>query len=240
MSDDFLSFEKVMRELQLEEDELKKLVSAGEIRAFRDADQMKFKKEDIVGFQKIQDGSEPDVIDLLEDDQEPVEEGDQGLESAGDDLTEEIVFDDAEIDDADESLEDISLDLEEEEEGDVGMKTEPIADEDLFADEALADEAVAEEAVADEEIAEVDDDILIGSDENEGIEEDFSDEPSRRTPVKKSRAAASAEEEVTEGPAFLGVMVVSSLVLLIGVLVMVDIASSNPSPMVEWLVGMFK
>ena len=159
---------------------------------------------------------------------------------AGDDLTEEIVFDDAEIDDADESLEDISLDLEEEEEGDVGMKTEPIADEDLFADEALADEAVAEEAVADEEIAEVDDDILIGSDENEGIEEDFSDEPSRRTPVKKSRAAASAEEEVTEGPAFLGVMVVSSLVLLIGVLVMVDIASSNPSPMVEWLVGMFK
>ena len=34
MSKDFYSFEKVLRELQMQEEELKKLVSEGEIRAF--------------------------------------------------------------------------------------------------------------------------------------------------------------------------------------------------------------
>ena len=60
-----------------------------------------------------------------------------------------------------------------------------------------------------------------------------------KTPVSRTRGAVEEEEE-TEGPAFLGVMVVSAVVLLIGVLVVVDIATSEPSPMVQWLVGMFK
>lgn len=50
MAEDFYSFEKVLRELHLQEEELKKLVSEGEIRAFRDDDKMKFKKEDIERF----------------------------------------------------------------------------------------------------------------------------------------------------------------------------------------------
>ncbi len=52
MSQDFFSFEKVLKELQLQEDELKKLVSEGEIRAFRDQDKMKFKKEDVDRFRR--------------------------------------------------------------------------------------------------------------------------------------------------------------------------------------------
>ena len=39
-SEDFLSFEKALRELQLRSEELKKLVSEGEIRAYRDGDSM--------------------------------------------------------------------------------------------------------------------------------------------------------------------------------------------------------
>jgi len=80
LSQDFYSFEKVLRELQMQEEELKPLVSEGEIRAFRDQDKMKFKKED-------------------------VERWRQGVESdqtlSDDDIPEELVFDE---DDADQEV----------------------------------------------------------------------------------------------------------------------------------------
>lgn len=41
------SFQEALNELHLEEDELKRLVSEGEIRAFRDGDNMRLRKEDI-------------------------------------------------------------------------------------------------------------------------------------------------------------------------------------------------
>lgn len=43
----YFSLEEVLEELRIEEAELKRLVSEGEIRAFRDADRMKFRKSDI-------------------------------------------------------------------------------------------------------------------------------------------------------------------------------------------------
>lgn len=68
-SDDFLSFEKALRELKMRSEELKKLVSEGEIRAFRDGDSMKFRREDI---QTLTVKSEGDTklsfADSLEDD----------------------------------------------------------------------------------------------------------------------------------------------------------------------------
>ena len=45
--EEFISLEKALKELRLKEEELKRLVSEGEIRAFRDADKMKFKRDDI-------------------------------------------------------------------------------------------------------------------------------------------------------------------------------------------------
>jgi len=44
---EYYSFEEVLKDLKLEEDELKRLVSAGEIRAFRDKNTMRFKAEDV-------------------------------------------------------------------------------------------------------------------------------------------------------------------------------------------------
>ncbi|MBI4243977.1 MAG: helix-turn-helix domain-containing protein [Planctomycetes bacterium] len=44
---DFFSFDEVLKELKIAEDELKRMVSEGEIRAFRSENKMKFKKEDI-------------------------------------------------------------------------------------------------------------------------------------------------------------------------------------------------
>lgn len=53
MAEEFYSFEKALRELHKTEEELKKLVSEGEIRAFRDDNSMKFKKEDIERFRGV-------------------------------------------------------------------------------------------------------------------------------------------------------------------------------------------
>lgn len=205
MSEDYISFERVMRELKIEESELKKLVSAGELRAFRDAENTKFKKEDIEDFLSGKGGSDADAIDLLEGDDLEL-----GSDSSGEELTEELVFDDLESDE-------------------VGMKTEPLSGDDLFDDEEET-EPVAEESASDDLLMS-DDDELLGEDEGE---------QALSTPVRRSKIGAAEEEEEVEGPAFLGLMVVSSLVLLIGVLVVMDIATSEPSPMVEWLVNMFK
>ena len=205
MAEEHLSFERVMRELQIEEQELKKLVSAGELRAFRDADQMKFKQEDVAKYLTGKGDSDADVIDLLDSDQLDSPASD----SSGDDLTEELVFDDIDLSD------------------DVGMKTEPLSDDDLFDEEELEESDAA-----------ADDELLIGDDSDDLLDEDDAD--LLRRPVKKSRAGAAAEEEEVESPAFLGVMVFSAIVLVLGILVTMDIATSEPSPMIEWLVNIFK
>ncbi|MCA8975714.1 MAG: hypothetical protein KDC98_13410 [Planctomycetes bacterium] len=68
-SDDFVSFEKALRELKMRSEELKKLVSEGEIRAFRDGDSMKFRAEDVDALVSKADGeSELSFADSLEDD----------------------------------------------------------------------------------------------------------------------------------------------------------------------------
>ncbi len=62
MADEFISFDKVLRDLQMQEDELKRLVSEGEIRAFRDQDKMKFKKDDVERFRRARDASKDETL----------------------------------------------------------------------------------------------------------------------------------------------------------------------------------
>jgi hypothetical protein len=49
---EYFSFEEVMRELELSEEDLKRMVSEGELRAFRDENKMKFKREDVEHLRK--------------------------------------------------------------------------------------------------------------------------------------------------------------------------------------------
>ena len=63
---DYYSFDEVLNDLKLEEDELKRLVSAGEIRAFRDKNTMRFKAEDVARLR----GHRTDPQDLELDDLE--------------------------------------------------------------------------------------------------------------------------------------------------------------------------
>jgi excisionase family DNA binding protein len=44
---DFYSFDKALNKLSLDEDDLKRLISAGEIRAFRDGSKMRLRAEDV-------------------------------------------------------------------------------------------------------------------------------------------------------------------------------------------------
>jgi hypothetical protein len=65
--------------------------------------------------------------------------------------------------------------------------------------------------------------------------------PRERKIVKKSKVAAMAEEvEDVEPQWALGLLIVSTLCLILGVLCMMDIATSTPSPVVEWLVSIFR
>src|SRR5436190_22866395 len=58
---DYFSFEDVLSELQLDEDELKRMVSEGELRAFRDENKMKFRKDDVESLKKGR-VTEPTII----------------------------------------------------------------------------------------------------------------------------------------------------------------------------------
>lgn len=59
---EFLSFEEALRELRLKEEELKRLVSEGEIRAFRDGETVKLRRKDVDDLRSELSGGE--VVDL--------------------------------------------------------------------------------------------------------------------------------------------------------------------------------
>jgi len=62
----YKSFDDVMNELEMDEDELKRLVSEGQIRAFRDDDRMKFRSEDVQALARARAASGGTNIDLGE------------------------------------------------------------------------------------------------------------------------------------------------------------------------------
>ncbi|MCA8956650.1 MAG: hypothetical protein KDC87_11300 [Planctomycetes bacterium] len=67
--EDFVSFEKALRDLKLHSEQLKKMVSQGDIRAFRVGDSMQFRSEDIAALRSRSSGEDELVFaDALEDD----------------------------------------------------------------------------------------------------------------------------------------------------------------------------
>lgn len=104
--EEFISLEKALKELRLKEDELKRLVSEGEIRAFRDADKMKFKLEDIEKLKQdtgktiqFQDESSDTLTDDLLFDEEvedlDLDDGEIGMATAPISSDETFIEDDA-------------------------------------------------------------------------------------------------------------------------------------------------
>jgi len=111
-NDEFFSFDEALKELRLKEEELKRLVSEGDIRAFREGDTMKLRKGDVQALKSELSGGE--VVDLGEPSEELVFEDDGLLDEAGM-ATEEISEVDTIIEDDIEDVGEIELDEEEDE-----------------------------------------------------------------------------------------------------------------------------
>ena len=78
---EFYSFDEALDELRLKEEELKRLVSEGEIRAFRDGDTMKLRRQDVESLRAELSGGE--VVDLGESTEELVFEDDSDTQESG-------------------------------------------------------------------------------------------------------------------------------------------------------------
>ena len=111
MADEFYNFDEALDQLNLKEEELKRLVSEGEIRAFRDGERMKLRRMDVESLKTELMGG--DVVDLGGASEELVFEDDLELEETGM-ATEEISDMDTLLE---EDVEDVGeLELEDEEE----------------------------------------------------------------------------------------------------------------------------
>lgn len=105
--DQFYSFEEALKELRLKEEELKRLVSEGEIRAFREGDTMRLRRTDVETLRSELTGGE--VVDLgdlkedlvFEDDVELAEDAGLATQEIGM-ATEEIGGVDTVLEDPDE------------------------------------------------------------------------------------------------------------------------------------------
>lgn len=83
MADEYLSFENALRELKLTEDQLKRLVSEGEIRASRgDNQSMKFRREEIDRLKSSSKAAETLTDDLLFDEGKDLDVADEGMATA--------------------------------------------------------------------------------------------------------------------------------------------------------------
>lgn len=117
--DQFFSFDEALKELRLKEEELKRLVSEGEIRAFREGDTMKLRRADVESLRSELSGGE--VVDLGEVDEELVFEDEADPVAETGMATEEIA--DVETIIEDDGVEDVGeVEIEEEV---VGAETAP-------------------------------------------------------------------------------------------------------------------
>lgn len=112
MSDEFISFDKALDDLRLKEEELKRLVSEGEIRAFRKGETMKLRQSDVDALRRELGG---EVVDLGDSGEELVFEDDD-LDADSGMATQEISDIDTLLEDEIEDVGEIDLDEDEEEE----------------------------------------------------------------------------------------------------------------------------
>jgi len=128
---DFFSFDEALNQLNLKEEELKRLVSEGEIRAFRDGDTMKLRRVDVENLKKELMGGE--VVDLGGAGEDLVFEDDLQLEEAGM-ATEEISDMDTLLEEGVEDVGEVALEEE-------AAEAEEVAEEEEELVVARADQA---------------------------------------------------------------------------------------------------
>ncbi len=213
-SGEFYSFDEVLRQLNIDENRLKRLVSEGEIRAFREGDAMKFKRSEIdsLAGRSGRGGKASDTslteISLEEESQPTVNVGRGKGETLSDDILEEPdIAKRGGMRTAEISSQDTFID-----QGDVGMSTEPID----FTEEA------GEEP---EEISDM------------GVER-----TTRRTTVAKTttrRTVAAPAVEAHTHPGFVVVLALTAIALFYAGLVTLSIAKGAPNSITQGVARQF-
>jgi excisionase family DNA binding protein len=129
-SGEFYTFDEVLKRLAINESKLKRLVSEGEIRAFREGDQMKFRKTDVENLDVTGARSEEEtgVIDLS-----------KGKEESSETLTDDLIFDegdDLDLTSAEAGMQTAEISSQDTfvDEGNVGMTTEPLPESETSDD----------------------------------------------------------------------------------------------------------
>ncbi|MCZ6688875.1 MAG: hypothetical protein O7H41_04665 [Planctomycetota bacterium] len=105
MATEYLNLEDVLKELQIDDNELKQLVSDGDLRSFRDSGVMKFKREDVL---KVKKGRETEPTIILTDSDQAI-----GTEESSD----ELILDEGEEDQTILNIDDIVEEAAAEQEG---------------------------------------------------------------------------------------------------------------------------
>jgi len=192
-SGEFYTFDEVVRQLKIDENKLKRLVSEGEISAFREGDVMKFKRTEIDKIATKSGGSETSETVLSEitlEDEAPA------FEESGETLTDDLVF---------ESSEGDKVDLDDQS----GMKTEEISSQDTFIEDAGDEVGMTTEP------------IDLSADLTEEVEDEEIEEieaPSQRRgaqPSRTTRRVATAEP-AHGSPGMTFALVLSAVIVFLG------------------------
>ena len=207
-SGEFYTFDEVLRQLSIDENRLKRLVSEGEIRAFREGDQMRFKRAEIDalagGSGRSSGSSDTSLTEItLEDESQPTVNVGAG---AGDTLSDDLLIEDepggmrtAEI-----SSQDTYIDS-----GDVGMSTEPID----FTEDDVGDEV--------EEISDM------------GVDRPASRRGGGRAPAQTRRAPAMMEE--AHSPMWVTLLLTVGLIISVAAaLVSTNISKARSNGFTDW------
>lgn len=213
-SGEFYTFDEVVRQLHIDENKLKRLVSEGEISAFREGDVMKFKKTEIDKLSAKGTGSETSETVLSEitlEDEAPA------FEESGETLTDDLVFESSEAESSDQ------VDIG----GDAGLATEEISSQDTFIEESGDDVGMTTEP------------IDLSADLTQEVEEEEIEEidspRQRTTTVRQTRRTVEAP---AGSPGITFALVLSAIVIALGV--SVSLRAGNNEVGSDPLAGMFK
>lgn len=194
-SGEFYTFDEVVRQLKIDENKLKRLVSEGEISAFREGDVMKFKRSEIDKISSKGGGSETSETVLSEitlEDEAPA------FEESGETLTDDLVFESTGTEDQVEI-------------GSAGAPVEEISSQDTFI----------EEPGAADEVGMTTEPIDLSADLTQEVEEEEIEEVDAPT-VRRTRPAAAARGRATEqagSPGITFALVVSAILVLLALAV---------------------
>lgn len=210
-SGEFYTFDEVLRQLNIDENRLKRLVSEGEIRAFREGDQMKFKRgeiDNLAGRAGRGGSGDTSLSEIsLEDEPAPKKKAGRSGETLTDDLLSEP-------------------DLTKR----AGMKTAEISSQDTFIDQGGGDVGMSTEPI----------DFTEGEDDVEEMKSsDVSPKKKAAGASGGSRKPTTAPVEAHTSGLMITVLVLTAAAAVCGGLVTVAVAKQRSDGVTKWFAEKF-